>query len=151
MSNQIAKANTLMLKLKEEIRQKLPSFVQTDNVDSNGYPTLLVSADATPAAGEQNMFIRIKTISSPAVDSIGQAQSVYGPHVVQSVEESSTIANVSLLTIDVKAKLDWCISRLGCQEEKYLSDNTDVPALAEITSDNLKATITDAYFALSHQ
>lgn len=151
MSNQIAKANALMLKLKEEIKQKLPSFVQTDSVDSNGNPTLLVSADSTPAAGEQNMFIRIQSVSTPFVDSIGQAQSVYTPSVIQSVEEASTIANVSLLTIDVKSKLDWCISRAGCQEEKYLRANGGAPVLGDITSANLKAKLADAYYALSGQ
>jgi hypothetical protein len=151
MSAQIAKSSTLMLKLKEELRQKLPSFVQTDNVDSNGYPTLLLSADSTPAAGEQNMFIRITTMSSPFVDSIGQSQSVYGPHVIQSVEEASTISGVSLLTLANRSKIDWCITRAGCQEEKYLRANGAAPGLSDITSGNLVSKVADAYFALSHQ
>lgn len=151
MSAQIEKANKLMLKLKEEIKQKLPSFVQTDGVDSSGYPTLLVSADSTPAAGEQNMFIRIKTIDTPFVDSIGQAQSVFGPHVIQSVEEASSIANVSLLTCANKSVLDWCISRLGCQEEKYLRANGGAPVLGDISSSNLKQKLADSYFPLSAQ
>lgn len=151
MSAQIAKANTLMLKLKEMLKLKLPSFVQTDSVDTNGYPTLLLSADSTPAAGEQNIFIRIITDSTAFVDSIGNSQSVYSPHVIQSVEEASTVANVSLLTLANRAQIDWSISRLGCKEEKYLRANGTAPGLSDISSANLKAKVADDYFPLSSQ
>jgi len=151
MSAQIAKANTLMLKLKESLKMKLPASFQTDGRDADGNPTLMLSQSSSAVAGQQNILIRIKADSTAFVDSIGQAQSVFSPHIIQSAEEESTITGVSLLTLAVRSKIDFCINRLGCKEEKYLSANTSVPALTDMVPANLQAKVADDYFPLSAQ
>jgi hypothetical protein len=65
--------------------------------------------------------------------------------VTQIVVETSTIANVPLLTGANFSKILMDVLKFGTKVELYMSANTDAPAVGEITTANLKATL-DALF-----
>lgn len=113
-------------------------------VDSSGNPTVAVG---TGAAGSQSAFIRVKADYDPALesDAVGNAQRRYAPHVIQLVLETSTIANVSLVTEVNKAKLLKEVFQFGTKVELYMSANTNAVEVSDITSANLKATIDDLW------
>lgn len=101
-------------------------------VDGSGNPTIALG---TQAAGNQAAFIRIKQDYDPAleVDGIGNAQRRYTPHVIQVVLETSTIANVSLMTEKNKAMLWKEVQKFGTKCDLYLSANTVGVSAAAIT------------------
>lgn len=120
----------------------------TSGVDASGNPTILVGSGA---AGSQSAFMRIKQDYDPAleVDGIGLTQRRYTPHVIQLVLETSTIANVALMTEANKAKILKELSEVGTKIEVYMSANTNAPEVSDITAANLKVTIDSLWHPLT--
>jgi len=153
----IAKSQSLIRPLKDNLTKRLPStYVLTDSLDSQG-ARLLISADATPATGEQVVAIRIRGQDQQFQDVIGNAQRTYSPMVAQVIEEASSISGVSLITLANRIKIDWELARLGCKQERYLNTNGTVPALSQfaadgsVSSSNFNQEISDLYWPLSGQ
>lgn len=112
-------------------------FTVTEGFDASGLPTLLVGAGT---AGSQSAFIRVKPIDSIGTDSLGLTQRSFGPHVIQVVLETSTIANVALMLESNKLPLLGELLGRGTRVELYMSANTNAVDVADITSGNLKQT-----------
>lgn len=154
----IAKSQSLMRALKDNLQKRLPStYVFSDSLDSQG-ARLLISADSTPAAGEQVIAIRIKGQDTQFNNVIQQAQTVYTPMICQVIEEASTIAGVSLITLANRAQIDCEINRLSVKQERYLNANGTVPAVSQfaadgsVTGSTLAASVSpDLYWPLSGQ
>jgi len=154
----IAKSQSLMLALKDHLQKELPStYVFTTAQDSAG-AQLLISQDSTPSAGEQVVAIRIKGQDTQFNDSIGNAQRVYTPMVIQVIEEASTISGVSLITLANRAWIDRELARSGVKQERWLNTHGTVPALTQfntdgtVSSSTLAATTSpDLYWPLSGQ
>lgn len=156
--SKIAKSQSLIRILKDNLAKRLPStYVISESLDSQG-DRLLISADSTPAAGEQVVAIRIKAQDTQFLNSIGSAQDVYTPMIAQVIEEASTIAGVSLITLANRSQIDLELARLSIKQERYLNANTTVPALSQFQSDGsvsgstLAASVSpDLYWPLSGQ
>lgn len=101
-------------------------------VDGSGNPTIALG---TQTAGSQAAFILIKQDYSPAleIDGIGNTQRRYTPHIIQVVLETSTIANVALMTEKNKAMLWKEVQKFGTKCDLYLSANTVAVSSAAIT------------------
>ena len=148
---QIAKPQTLMLKLVEELKMRLPQYFYAQGSDSNGFPTLLISQSSTPAAGENNAFIKIVNAPTAFVDSINSPQSTFSPNICQIVEEKAASGNGTVLSSSFAAQLDWCLIRQGTIDQWYTRANGTVPGNSDVTAGNLQAQTADAYFPLSMQ
>jgi hypothetical protein len=126
----------------------LPTLVQS--YDTDGNPVLTFSADATPVAGEKVVVIRIKPIARAlALTSVGTAADVYAPHLIQICTEAnyaSTVDSVAdiLTPVEILPILGDVIS-VGAITEWYVSANGTLPAIAEMTTANLKATYEAIY------
>lgn len=128
-----AKHVELSLSLKDALKRRFASVV--DGFDTNGLPTLLIGAGT---AGSQSAFIRIKPVDSIGVNSVGLSQPAYGPHAIQLVLETSTIANTPLLT-GANALPLWAeLASRGVRIELYMSANTNAVDVADITTGNFK-------------
>lgn len=111
--------------------------VVTQAVD-NGYPTITISADATPATGEKVVFIKVNQLSwSTALNSIGQTQDIYDKVVIQIVTEKNYEGTTdSVLDILGPAELLPVLGevlRKGTRVEWYRTTNGTVPSAAGIT------------------
>lgn len=154
----IAKSQSLMRALKDNLQKRLPStYVFSESLDSQG-ARLLISADATPAAGEQVVAIRIKSQDTQFNNVIQQAQQVYTPMICQVIEEASATAGVSLITLANRSQIDLEINRMGVKQERYLNANGTVPAMSQyaadgsVTGSTLAASVSpDLYWPLSGQ
>lgn len=153
----IAKSQSLARKLKDSLQKRLPStYVISESLDSQG-ARLLISADATPATGEQVVAIRIKGQDQQFSDVIGSAQRTYSPMVAQVIQEAGAVAGTALLTHVNQSILDWELASMGCKQQRYLNDNGTVPALSQfaaagsVSTSTLSAEISDLYWPLSGQ
>lgn len=99
-------------------------------VDSSGNPTIALG---TGVAGSQSAFLRCLQQSSLGTDGVGLTQRVYTPHIIQIVLETSTLANVPLLTGVNEAKVWYDTTKFGTRVELYLSANGTGPSVAGIT------------------
>lgn len=107
--------------------------------DTDGFPLLRVG-DGT--AGSQSALVKVKDIPQIGKDSLGLAQETFTPEVIQVVLESSTIANVALMTEANKAQLLNVLIAVGASKcELYLSANTNTVGPEDIVSTNLVATL----------
>lgn len=151
------KAHSLLLQLKERLQKRFPStYVITESSDDKGY-RLLISQDATPAAGEQVIALRLLGVDTEARDII-DSKRVFGPIVCQVIEEESTITGVSLITLANKLRLDIELGRLGVLQERYMTANGTVPAVSMFQNDGSVATASliikaspDLYYPLLSQ
>lgn len=154
----IAKAQALMRDLKDRLQKKLPStYVFASSDDAQG-SRLLISQDATPAAGEQVIAIRILADQTAFKDVLGNAQRVYAPLRAQVIEEASAIAGVSLITLANRLHVDLELARLGLKQERWMNANTTVPAISQFAADGTVTGSTliaslpfDMYWPLSGQ
>lgn len=159
MTNNIAKAQSLIRILKDNLSKRLPSsYSLVEQIDPAGLgDQLLISQHSPAVAGEQNLAIRILGQDTQFTDVIGNPQSLYSPEKAQVIEEASTIANVSLLTLANASYINWEISRMGVKQERYLNSNGTVPALSQfastglVTGSNFVETVSDLYWPLSGQ
>lgn len=128
--------------LADILKKRVSALTITEGFDTSTdgpHPTISIGA---LTAGSQSMFIRIKPISWPsAQNSVGLVDSIYTPHVIQCVLETSTIANVALMTEANKNKILVEVFKRGAKVELYMSANTNAVEVSDITSGNLKAEI----------
>lgn len=129
-----AKQVELALSLSQSLKRR---FTVVDGFDASGLPTLLVGPGT---AGSQSAFLRVLPIPSIGTDSVGLTQRSFGPHSIQVVLETSTIANVALLTEINKLPLMAEVVGRGTRVELYMSANGNAVDVADITPANLKAT-----------
>lgn len=154
----IKKQQRLMDDLASALQQRLPASYTFLRADDSTGAKLIISQSATPTAGQQNWAIRIEGVSTAFVDSLGNPQAVYSPSRAQIIEEDSTIANVSLITLANSAAFNDEVARRGVNQERYLNANGTVPALSQfaadgsVTGSTLAASIAaDAKWPLSGQ
>lgn len=135
--------------LTKQVAATLPVVVQSN--DSNGDPVVTFSADATPAAGEKIVVIRMKAIGATgAVDSLGNTSPQYSHHVLQVCTEANfagTTDNVAdiLTPAELLFVLVEC-GRRGSFVEWYQSANATAPDTTQMTAANLKAQWRDLYW-----
>lgn len=130
-----AKANQLAAQLVDELKIRFPGFIVTPSSDTNGDPTILLAADATPATTEKNVFIRVKAQPWPlAKDVLGLTAGRFTPHVIEFAVESHSAGVVSngYLT-----QADWLtllgtLTQRGTKVDGYASANGVVPVVATL-------------------
>ena len=130
-----AKQVELAVSLSDSLKRR--GFTVVQGFDTNGLPTVALGAGT---AGSQSAFIRVKAVDSIGQDSLGLTQRSFGPHVIQVVLETSTIANVALLTEVNKLAVMGEVLGRGTRVELYMSANTNAVDVSDITTGNLKAT-----------
>jgi hypothetical protein len=130
-----AKQVELALSLSQSLTRR--GFVCVNGFDTNGLPTIALG---TQSAGQQAAFIRVEAVPSIGTDSLGLTQRAFGPHVIQVVLETSSVANVALLLESNKLPIMGEILGRGTRVELYLSSNGTAVAIGQIVSANLKAT-----------
>lgn len=106
--------------------------------DTDGEPYMTIGASG--AAGAQYALIKVKTILPLGVDSLGLAARGYATVVVQIVEETSTIANVPLLTGALNMTIMGECALRHARIELYMGANAATVGLEDITAANLKTT-----------
>lgn len=140
------KSTVIARQMAEDLKLRTGLAVTT-GLDASANPTILLGAGT---AGSQSAFIRLKQQEAIFTDPVTyNAVRVYTPHVVQLVLETSTIANVPLLTAANYAKILTDVMKFGTKVEIYMSANTNAPDVADITSSNLKATLDDLFHPLT--
>lgn len=137
---------SLARQLAEDLGLRLKALGVATGVDSSGNPTVSVGA---MTAGSQSAFVRVLDQASIQVDSLGLPQRSFGPHVVQIVLETSTIATVALMTEANKLKLVGELLKHGAKVELYLTANLTAPSVAGIAAGNLIATWDHLYQPLT--
>lgn len=154
----LKKAQAIARDLKSRLALRLPSGYLIQEAQDDHGVMLLISQDATPAAGEQVVAIRILPEVTDHKNVIGLPQDVYAPLRAQVIEEASTLAGVSLLTLENRCKIDLELARLGLKQERFLNANGTVPALSQfaaagaVTGSNLVASLPfDLYWPLAGQ
>lgn len=131
------KALELANDLKEDLGRRFAT-VGSVALDSDGFPYFLIGAGT---AGSQSALVKIKPVAALGVNAIGLSQPNIHPHVAQLVLETSTIANVPLLTGANNANLMVPLALRGLRVELYMSANTNAVGVEDIVSGNLKATV----------
>lgn len=147
------KSLALAGELVSELKIRFPGKVVTQSFDSDGNPTITVN-DGSPAAGEQNFFVKLMPISWPlAKDVFGNAANIYVPDVIQlATEETAASATVTLITAANMLQMLGALITKGCQVQWYTSDNGTAPTAATLVAANLKGTFDpDMYQPLAGQ
>lgn len=121
--------NMIAQELAAEITART-NLAVVQGADVNGNPTLAVGAGT---AGSQSAFIKLTPVASLQTDALGLAQRVYGPHIMQFVVETSSVANVALLTMANLLSMFGAGADWATKIEMYLSANGVAPAAAGIT------------------
>ena len=145
----LATARELSDRWAKQVNATLPVIVTTYDTDSN--PVLTLSADASPAAGEKVVVVRVKPMAWPlAEDVFGNAQKKYSHHTIQICTEknyegatdnvSDILSPVELLPIICEA------AKQGMIVEWYRTANGTVPSTTGMTAANLSATYQDLYW-----
>lgn len=129
------KAQSIARQLNEDLGLRLSTLGTATGTDTNGEPTILVG---TGTAGTQSAFIRVMEQASILTDSLGLAQRVYTPHVIQVVVESSSTAGETLASLANLTLLLGDTLKHGTRVEVYMSANGTGPSVAGITANNLK-------------
>lgn len=114
---------------------QLRGFTVTQGTASDGAPTILVGAGT---AGSQSAFVKIAAVDFGSVNAFGLALNSPAPFVAQLVLETSTIANVSLLTGANLLPIVTELVKPGVRVELYMSANTNAPEASDIVVGNLK-------------
>jgi hypothetical protein len=143
----VASMRELVDLLKKELAATLP--VETDSFDANGNPVAEFSADATPAAGEKVVVIRMKAIGAiGATDSLGNTQNDFSHHVYQFCTEAnpSSGSGADILTPVELLPLIVELGRRGSFVEWYQSTNGTVPSVAWIDAHSAVATWRPLYW-----
>ncbi len=130
-----AKANQLAAALADELKFRFPTYTFIQNADANGDPTIAMSADATPATTEKNVFIRVKAMPwALAKDVLGLTAGRFTPHVIEFAVESHSAGVVSNGYL---SQADWLtllgtICQRGTRVDGYASANGVVPVVATL-------------------
>lgn len=137
-------AEFLQRDLSEELT--LRGFTITESFGSSGDPMLLVGTGATTT---QTALVRIVSESTLQVNSVGVAQTVYTPHIIQLIVEENTSGGVTFLTLANAMKLAASILPKGTKVEVYLAATADMPlneADFADSSTQLVATLTPSIY-----
>ena len=146
--SQLKKKATVMVRSlaeKATVRYSPDSKVVTQGVDASGNPTLTIN-DGSPAAGEQNIFLRVLESPSIGVNSIGQTQDSYGPNIVQIAMEDSAVAGTTLVSLKNIMRLVGDVFTMGCRVEFYEETTGTAPTVTSIAAGKLVYTWDDLYF-----
>lgn len=137
MSATSAKANVLAAELKDRLARR---FTTVSDVlfDTDGAPYLNVT-QGTMAAGQQAAVVKVIAEQPLGVDGLGLTPRAFTPHRMQVVLETSTIANVALMTEVNKLYLFGEVTHFGVRTQLYMSANTNSVDPTDITAGNLKA------------
>jgi hypothetical protein len=106
-------------------------------VDASNNPTL---AMGTATTGLQYAFIRLRPQPAITKTSLGLDSGTYAPHVIECVLETSATAATSYLTEANSLKLFGELCKHGTKVQVYLSTNTEVPDVDDITATKLAVT-----------
>ena len=133
--------------LARDIYEKLvlgfPTKTITQDVDSNGYP--IINFDNL-AAGSGGAVIRVVPSDDVAgFDSLGLAQRVYHPHVVQACLEESSTSDVFVMISTTFAQVEQVLEQSGCKLEVFKSANGVGPAVGSMTGTPLITLWPDLY------
>jgi hypothetical protein len=122
----------MMLLLREALELELPTFVLTEGTDASDNRTLLVAADATPAAGEEVAFVTIipRTYTGFPTTTLAQAsvEPDGRPHQLQVIVEESAVAGVSVWSTVNYTKLMARLLDMNIEVDLWLCNNTELPA-----------------------
>lgn len=133
-TNNIAKSQSLVRALIDQLSKRLPTWTLTESL-TNGGDTLMVSQSATPTAGQSNAAILIGYQDTQFNDVIGNPQNVYTPMEAQIVEEASAAsASVSLVTLSFQLCVMVELGKMGIKQAWYLNPNGTVPAVSQFSA-----------------
>lgn len=136
MSATSAKANVLAAELKDRLARRF-SLVSDVKFDSDGAPYVECS-QGTMAAGQQAALVKVIAEQPLGVDGLGLTPRAFTPHRMQVVLETSSVANVALMTEANKLLLLGEVTHFGTKTELYLSANGNAVDPTDISSGNLK-------------
>jgi hypothetical protein len=134
-----AKALSLAAELRDDLARR---FTLVSNVlfDTDGQPYIQVS-QGTMVAGQQAAVVKIAQIAPLGTDAIGLTARNYGhPLRIQAVVETSTIANVPLMTGANLLTLLADLALRGVRMELYMSANANAVGPEDILPANLRTT-----------
>lgn len=151
------KAFDLARDIAAELTLRLPTMIVTSLTHSDGHPYITVTEDASPASGEGVVIIKVRPMDWPlAKDVLGNTAQVFVPTVIQVCTEKNYAGatdnvpdNLTLsgyTSEQVLLPVLGTVLSKGCVTEWYVTNYGTVPAIAEITSANLKATYKDLYW-----
>lgn len=138
MSATSAKANVLAAELRDRLKRRFTT-VSDVQFDSDNAP-YLTATQGTLAAGQQVALIKVIAEQPLGVDGLGLTPRAFTPHRMQIVLETSTIANVPLLTGANMLLLLGESTHFGTVTELYLRANASAVVIGDITAGNLKQT-----------
>lgn len=134
-----AKALSVASELRDDLARRF-TLVSGILFDTDGMPYINVS-QGTMAAGQQAACVKVADIANFGTDSIGGAAKNYGhPIQIQVVLETSSVANLALMTEANELALLGAVLFRGQRVQLYMSANTNAVDPADITTGNLKAT-----------
>jgi len=129
------KSQALAAELRDALAKRFAT-VSSVLFDTDGSPYVLVGAGT---AGSQSAIVKVSAEQPLGVDGLGLTPRAFTPHVMQVVLETSTIANVALMTEANKLALLGEVEKWGTKVELYMSANTNAVDPTDITSGNKKA------------
>lgn len=147
MSN-LAKCQSLAMKLKSNLDLRTASKSWTISEASDAKGALLIMADST---ADIKVVIRIKSLENAHKDILSQSAS-YSPSVIQIIEEGA--ASLSTMDLQVKHAMDFEIARMGLSQERYIHANPAQSMMAadgSVSSATAVGTISDLSWPLSGQ
>lgn len=130
------KSNVTAQQLVEKLLRYF-SDARSAGFDTDNMPLVRVGAGT---AGSQSALLKVKDLPQIGKDAIGLSQETFCPEVIQIVLETSTIANVALMTMANVGKLLNETLGIGASKvEIYMSANGNTVGEEDIVSGNLKA------------
>ena len=146
----IALARELIDVWSKEVSASFASIAETFEAVT-GNPIITLS-DGGPGANEKVVVIRLRPIPWTATDILGNAATMFCPHIADMCTETNGAANGGNYNILTTVELLPIISELakrGTMILWYQSPNGTVPAVAQMTAAQLTATYSDLYWSAS--
>lgn len=124
-------------RLKKTLASSMPVVTESQNA-TDASPVVTFSADATPAAGEKIVVIKVIPTGAPAAyDVFNNAGNKYGPHIIQICTEKNYAATndniADILTAGDMLSVIAEAATMGCNIEWYQTNNGTAPTEAGIT------------------
>jgi len=127
-----AKQVKLADELVDELRKRVSTYIITTGFDANGWPTISLTNDATPATTEDNVYIRVRPRDwNLQKDVLGLDQTVFVPSVIQLAVEAPS-SGVGLGRFVGKARLLALLltcGKRGTRFEYWEETNGSIPAV----------------------
>jgi hypothetical protein len=126
---------------------RLKALVQTTATDTDSNPLIKIGSASTGTAGTDGALIKVLPLTTFLLDALGNAQPVYGPHIIQVVTEADPIggAGADPVTVNTLLQVFGEVLRKGARVEWYQSANGTAPVVASITAGNLKSVFDSLY------